>query len=218
MQLRASCLPEPPWQGENKDFTCVGAWWAPVTAPGTSLCSSSKRCVRTLRASERGAEESPASRPTGKCPQGQGCSALLLRAFPRVTMPRSEEEFGCQNPQCGIRAARAVRRRPRAPIPGDGLRPRFGHEAQAPCSLPSPRRHSWLQSVAVSRQGRRRLPPGAASACAGALSGDVGDVGLGPRAGAGEQPGPPTSSAYTLNAEALYNKSYHHLFFFLLCF
>lgn len=152
-QLSAACLPEPPWHGENKDFTCVGAWWALVAAPGPSPRSAvaapapndcSKRCVRTLSASGRGANEAPACCLPGKCPQGQGCSVPLLKAFPRVTMPRRKEEFGCQNPQSAckpprITIARAVRRQPGAlvsirhssflALPRSPLRP---HESEIP--------------------------------------------------------------------------------------
>lgn len=107
----------------------LGAWWALVAASGTSLHhvmsapaphDFSKRCVRTLRASGTGPKEAPACCLPGKCPQGQGCSAPLLKAFLRDVMPRREEEFGRQNPQSackppGIRTARAVRRQPEAP-------------------------------------------------------------------------------------------------------
>lgn len=138
-----------------------------VAAPAPNICSN--RGVRTLGASGREAKEAPACCLPGKCAQGQGCSAPLLKAFPRVTMLRREEEFGCQNLQSAckaprIGAARAVRRQPGAPHSlvaaserGFGIR-----HTLPPCSPsqpppPSRVRDSWLRSVAVSKQGWRRL-------------------------------------------------------------
>lgn len=68
-------------------------------------------CVSTPRDSGRGSKEDPACCILGRCPRGQGHlrslrgriisthrSTTLLEAFPRVVVPRREEEIGCCNP------------------------------------------------------------------------------------------------------------------------
>ena len=137
-QPGASCPPQPPWHGENEYFTCLGAWQAPIATPGTSpgnavAAPAPKDGTRVgTRKCGRGAKEDPACCLLGKCPQGQGCpggktlstrrSAILLEDFPRVMVPRREEEVGCRNPQSAckpprITNVRGVRREPGLPAP-----------------------------------------------------------------------------------------------------
>lgn len=160
--------PKPPWHGKKWYFTCLGACQALTEAPNISPCNAGAAPALKDGAHGRGAKE------------GQGClwglggktlstrrSATLLEAFPRVMVPRREEEVGCHNPQSACKPPRRARRQPRgSPLPGDGPQ-RFRRRARDPSlafpPTPCPPRPPesgvprWLPSGAVSKQERRRL-------------------------------------------------------------
>lgn len=195
----------------------------------------------TCRGSGRGAEEDPAFCLPGKCPGGKDPYGTEGKDPSRpfqchLAGSRGAEERGgswAPEPATSVQTSwDGERQRSReaargSPLPADRPQQRgFGAMRALPPRIPhtpppaSPVWHSWLRRGEISKQGWRRIPrPRWPPAWWLGRSHGMWETWVwAPRAEAGEEPGPPTSSAYTLNTVALYNKSHHHLFFFLLCF